>query len=71
MQVHFNTYQAEAPRTWVDRKGVTQSMDRHTVEITIGSDTRRVDCYLTNHTDGSRDLAIFGLACRFSTGAKV
>lgn len=71
MQVNFSTYRQEAPRTWVDRKGITQSIDRHTVEVSIGTDTRRVDCYLCARGDGIRELSLFGLACRFSQGAKV
>jgi hypothetical protein len=58
MQVHIETLQTVG--------------GKQTVEITIGSDRRRVPCY-ERGAPGQRwhDLTICGLAVRFRTGTKV
>jgi|GEM_PF-2204834 len=66
MQVHFDTCQQEADYVYT-RKGVTHSVPRFTVEVTIRADRRRVSC--SSVYNGW--VCIHGLAVRFSQGAKV
>lgn len=65
LTVHFETLKSE-PATYVVR-GVTRAYDRHTVEISINGDRRVVSC----GAPLNGGISIYGLAVRFSTGAKV
>jgi len=66
MQVHLDTHRQEPDYVWTNKKG-EQRLERFTVEVTIRGDRRRVHC---SKVWGDR-LPIFGLAVRFSQGAKV
>lgn len=63
--IHFETLQSET-RTYSTRKGETHSYERQTVEVSIGSKRRRVNC---TQYDGRTH--IHGLAVRFRTGTKI
>jgi hypothetical protein len=66
MQVHVETHQREADYVFTNKRG-EQRYERYTVEVTINGARRRVAC---GETYKDR-LPIFGLAVRFSQGAKV
>lgn len=63
--IHFDTLQTETV-TYTNRKGEAHSYERHTVEITLRGNRRRVNC----SQDDNR-TTIHGLAVRFRTGTKV
>lgn len=67
MQVHFETYREDAPTEYTNSKGKVCSYQGHSVEITIGTDRRRVSC--GSVYDGR--IYIHSLGVRFSQGAKV
>lgn len=64
--VHPETVRQEADATYTDRKGVARSYKRHTVEVTIHGDRRRVAC-----SPDATAITVFGIALRFRTGTKV
>lgn len=62
--VHLDTFQS-TPDSYT-YKGVTRKLDRHTIEITIRGDRRRVAC-----SDDGNGITLFGLAVKFRTGTKI
>jgi hypothetical protein len=67
MQVHPETHRQDPDHVFTNKKGVEQHYERYSVEVTIKGDRRRVNC---STVWGDR-LPLFGLAVRFSQGAKV
>ncbi len=67
LTVHIDTFKAAEQITL--RDGST--LQRHTVEVTIGKDRRAVYCGIPFGDEGKRHMSIFGLAVRFSSGTKV
>lgn len=66
MEVHFDTHRQEPDLVFINKKG-EQRLERHSVEITIRGDRRRVCCA----TVSNDWLPIFDLAVRFSQGTKI
>lgn len=74
MQVHIDTLKISERASYTVGKGKNAKVvefDRHTVEITIGDDRRAVACHPTYKDGALSDITIYGLAVRFSQGAKV
>ena len=67
MQVHIDTLRQDADYIYTDKRGVQKSIPRHSIEVTIRNDRRRVRC--GSIWNGS--LPIFDLAVKFSSGEKV
>jgi len=65
--VHIDTFKAAEQITLQNGR----TLQRHTVEVTIGKDRRSVYCGTPWGEEGKRRMSIFGLAVRFSSGTKV
>lgn len=61
--VHADTYRDDG----ADEHGI----NRHSVEITIGKDRRRINAYRSCAGTDREHIDLFGLAVKFNTGAKV
>jgi len=74
MQVHIETLRVSGQRSYTTGKGkkaTTHTFDTYAVEITIGNDRRETRCSPTMIGGEMRDLMLYDLAIRFSSGAKV